>query len=109
MAESRTFIFIFLGRLGFYVHICISPHVSFEFNLRKGQKSDKTSEAISERDGNIFIFLGSYFFGGDNLSFRNPCQQKQCHIYNFMKCCAYCVQPGGHTSSVSATNTGSVF
>lgn len=62
MAESRTFIFIFLGPLGFYVHRCISPHVSFEFNLRKGQKSDKLSEAISERDGNSFIFLGSSFF-----------------------------------------------
>lgn len=75
MAESRTFILIFLGPLGFYVHRCISPHVSFEFNLRKGQKSDKLSEAISERDGNSFIFRGSSFFFGSS-TFQKPMSTK---------------------------------
>lgn len=44
-----------------YIYIFISPHTSFEFNLRKGQRLDKVSEVISERDGKT-AFESSFFF-----------------------------------------------
>lgn len=49
------------------IYIFISPRTSFEFNLRKGQKLDKVSEAISKRDGKTAFESSFFFFIAFNL------------------------------------------